>query len=549
MPFFGKNMKSRLRQPFAMVVVVGLVFVALLTFAGGWFSTQVAWNTTVRAEAYRQALRIRRAIFRQLNIAAAFIEPSSPAAAAAFEILKSKEFFRDEEGLVAIHIWDREGKLAWSSREQMMGKGLVNNIPPSARGGEFVHSFRVLDHESLGPGSESAVLLEVIVPLWWGTREPGTLPDLYAEIYVTPDFLVGDFRESSSRIWVVSIALGAAGYLFLIGVVWMMIRQRSRSFEQEGYLSVSRRIAAATASILEPEELFEKIVREIRQAIPCDRCLLASFDPVGRKFSAWRVESDLPLGVYGERLRPEQGELLDEIYLKRAPYRVFSDLRNSGHIRARELWEAGLRSLLIVPVLRDETPIAHIAISRTRLDAFGMEEVNLLLAIAGQIAPALRNAALYHTAETRARRMETLNELTQMVTENMEFSVILDRVAQAAAKLLDADHARVFVLDERHESLVLKAAYGGFPPPLTPEMRLSFGQSVTGWTLREMRPQIIADAQTDPRWEDVSWEWVPREEFRALLVQPVSYPGGVIGSINVMSERPDFFAPEDLTLL
>lgn len=549
MPFFEKNIKSWLHRPFALAACGGFIFVALLTIAGGWFSTQLMWQTTVRAEAHRQALRVRRAIFRESRIEEAFIDPASPAAAAVFQKLKAKEFFREEEGVVAVHIWDRKGRLAWSSREQMMEKGLVKKIPAGVRRGEIAYSFNALGHELLGAGAKAPSFLEAIVPLWWRPRTPDASPDLYIEIYANPDFLIKDFRDHKARIWILSIALGAAGYLFLLGLIWLLNRQWMRGARQEERLAVSRRIAAATASILEPEELFQKIVQEVRKLIPCDRCLVGTYDYAASRFNVWHVESDVVVGGVSSQLRVEQGNLLGGIYEKNDPFLDIPDLQKSPLARAQELAATGLRSLLAVPVLRGGETIAHIGVSSTRAGAFSEEHRDLLLSIAGQIGPALRNAALFHTAETRARRLETLHSLTQTITENMEISELLDRVAEAAAKLLDAEHARIFMMDDWREYLILKACYGGDPPPLTPEMRISLGQSITGWALQEMRPKIVVDAVNDPRWERVSWEWAPDEEFRAFLVHPISYPGGVLGSINVMSRKPGYFTREDLTLL
>ncbi|MEE8111028.1 MAG: PAS domain S-box protein [bacterium] len=126
---------------------------------------------------------------------------------------------------------------------------------------------------------------------------------------------------------------------------------------------------------------------------------------------------------------------------------------------------------------------------------------------------------------------------------------MLESIVRAAAVLLGAEHSRIFMVEEKEHELVLQAAYGRIPVPPNRVATLESGESVTGWAHQSGQALLIHDVQDDPRWKPMPWEWVPKEELRGLICQPLHSEGETVGFINCMSRTPGYFTQEDLNLL
>ncbi|MBI2132516.1 MAG: GAF domain-containing protein, partial [Candidatus Tectomicrobia bacterium] len=66
-------------------------------------------------------------------------------------------------------------------------------------------------------------------------------------------------------------------------------RQRALRLELAG------EITKALASTLRPGELFRTIAREIRRAVPCERCVIGSLDRESHRYHTWHAESEVEL--------------------------------------------------------------------------------------------------------------------------------------------------------------------------------------------------------------------------------------------------------------
>jgi hypothetical protein len=89
-------------------------------------------------------------------------------------------------------------------------------------------------------------------------------------------------------------------FLFTImgisGTAYAITRLKNVSDESENRASrlhIVDEIAKAVGSRLDPKEVFETIVREIRMAVPCERCLLATVDQENGNIHYWHTESDI----------------------------------------------------------------------------------------------------------------------------------------------------------------------------------------------------------------------------------------------------------------
>ncbi|MFN8633850.1 MAG: GAF domain-containing protein [Chloroflexota bacterium] len=83
------------------------------------------------------------------------------------------------------------------------------------------------------------------------------------------------------------------------------------------------------------------------------------------------------------------------------------------------LVEAGFRSLLALPLLRQDRPLGALVVVRRTPGAFSSEIVTLLQTFAGQCALAIHNARLYQELETQGRALEEASQHKSQFLANM----------------------------------------------------------------------------------------------------------------------------------
>jgi signal transduction histidine kinase/DNA-binding response OmpR family regulator len=153
-------------------------------------------------------------------------------------------------------------------------------------------------------------------------------------------------------------------------------------------------------------------------------------------------------------------------------------------------------SELAVPVRAGGRTLGLLSVLRRPGTPFPEEEVNLLSALAGQLAVALDKAASAAETERLARQMATLYDLGLETSALQDLRGLFAKAAGEAGRLIGADHTSVFRLDAAAGELRLFAAWAADPTRETlraPSFRL--GEGVAGRVAAEWQPLMLNDMQ------------------------------------------------------
>jgi PAS domain S-box-containing protein len=317
------------------------------------------------------------------------------------------------------------------------------------------------------------------------------------------------------------------------------------STEHATRLDIQNRIAKAVGSTMKPQELFQTIVREIREVVPCDRCTVGTIDRRNSRVHYWYSESDVDMEPVTE------GDVdsiwwLDRVYEEKLPSNIF-DYGEIDSPRARKMMESGLRSGLIVPILQDDQCIAHIALISSQAGAFSAGDESMLVSIADHMGLAMRNATLFSMAEKRASRLAVLNDLNQKITANLSLDGALKSIVRAVCDLTQGDHARILLVDEEGSQIYLRASHGEIPDPPGGPVQFAIGEGITGKVAETGEPYMVGDIQKDPSW--IHKDWAREHGIHGAIFQPLRQGERVIGVITCLTCVCDFFTREELNLL
>jgi signal transduction histidine kinase len=216
---------------------------------------------------------------------------------------------------------------------------------------------------------------------------------------------------------------------------------------------------------------------------------------------------------------------------------------------------SGSRTVLAIPLMREETPIGAIAIRRTEVRPFTDRQIALLQTFASQAVIAIENVRLFKEIQERNRDLtEALEQQTAtsevlrvIASSPTELQPVLETLLANAVKLSGATKGHIRQIDGEFYRVV--AHYGesperiGFlranPLPASPTTPI-------GRALVERRPIHILDVQLEP--EPVA-SLARQTGARTLLVTPLLREGTPIGGITIWRDFVEVFTERQIELV
>src|ERR671923_125534 len=262
---------------------------------------------------------------------------------------------------------------------------------------------------------------------------------------------------------------------------------------------------AAVNSTLDLDEVFELIARKVAEALETDACFVylyaeAADELVLRASYGTRVEDMTRV----PKMRPGEG-ITGTAAAERAPVMI----PRAAHLDPRfksfpNLREEQYESILAVPILARDRLEGALNVRTEAPRVFRDAEIDLLMAIAGQVAQAIENAKLYEAAQRRVAELEALASISEAVSESLYLEESLEAIVKRTMQAVGATGA----------ALVLEDGTVAWP-----EGRA--GKHATRVPLRWKGRQIgelVCDRDTPFREEDVDLGELV-ERLRAMLVQ------------------------------
>ena len=207
---------------------------------------------------------------------------------------------------------------------------------------------------------------------------------------------------------------------------------------------------AAVNSTLELQEVLELIASKTAEALHTDACFVYLYDEradelVLRATHGTRVEEM----TRRPRMRPGEG-ITGSAAAERAPVMI----PGQAHLDPRfktfsNLREDEYESILAVPILAREKLEGALNVRTREPRAFTELEIELLLAIAAQVAQTIEHAKLYAEARGRVRELEALARISEAVSESLYLEESLEAIVQATIEAVGATGAALVLEDGR----------------------------------------------------------------------------------------------------
>src|SRR6478609_1355051 len=218
--------------------------------------------------------------------------------------------------------------------------------------------------------------------------------------------------------------------------------------ETARHLRLLTETIAAVNSTLDLEEVLSLVAREVADALDADACFVYLYDEqadelVLRATHGTRVEE-----MTGRpRMRPGEG-ITGTAAEMRAPVMIPAQAHLDERFKAfPNLPEDEYESILAVPILARAKLAGALNVRTREPREFSAAEVDLLLAIAAQVAQTIEHAKLYADAQARVSELEALARISEAVSESLYLEESLEAIVQTTMEAVGATGAALVLED------------------------------------------------------------------------------------------------------
>jgi signal transduction histidine kinase len=216
----------------------------------------------------------------------------------------------------------------------------------------------------------------------------------------------------------------------------------------------------------------------------------------------------------------------------------------------------GLRTVLSVPLLRENEAIGALSVRRAEVQPFTEKQIELAETFADQAVIAIENVRLFDEVQARteelseALRQQTATaEVLKTISRTVfDLQRVLTTLLENAVRICGAKHGMIFRYDgERcHAAATYNAPAGALELWQRTPIRAGRGTTV-GRALLECRPVQIPDVEADPEYDFPEAQKL--QGHRTVLVVPLLREGVPLGTIGLWKTEVAPFTDKQIELL
>ncbi len=325
--------------------------------------------------------------------------------------------------------------------------------------------------------------------------------------------------------------------------------EQQRAKEMMGLANLAQSVSALN----DPQDLFARLIESLSELIEVEILGFLIYNENKRQLEARQPFKGLPVDItnwYHSAIQPDSpGE---KVWVSSEEI-VATDGPNDPQLQALGLHNlaqiASIRHTVLTPLTTGGHTLGYLQVANKPNGAtFNQNDRRLLAIIAGQVAPIIENAGLVQQSRRRAQRSETLRRIASLTGSKATLDEILKYSLLDLARLLQADIAAIYLLDEKRGELRLhrESTFGISPEITTPLNRISIEDAQFPLTVTGSRQQFVNGNLGGSDIPPVYRFMVESLRLVSVIAIPLIVRDRGIGEIIIGSSQEEFFSRGDV---
>ena len=205
---------------------------------------------------------------------------------------------------------------------------------------------------------------------------------------------------------------------------------------------------AAVNSTLDLEEVLALVARKVADALATEACFVYLYDERTDEL-VLRATHGTSVEEMTKRPRMRRGEgITGTAAAEQAPVMIPSQAHLDPRFKLfANLPEDQYESILAVPILARERLAGALNVRTLQPREFTQDEIELLVAIADQVAQTIEHAQLYAEAQQRVAELEALARISEAVSESLYLEESLEAIVKTTMDAVGATGAALVLED------------------------------------------------------------------------------------------------------
>lgn len=314
-----------------------------------------------------------------------------------------------------------------------------------------------------------------------------------------------------------------------------------------GLQTASQMLARAQ---MDEDEILARLQEQVRGLLPPSRVHVLLFFGAEARLFAWNRHGeafppsyfDTPAGqgIAGWMRETKESLLVGDFQ------------RDWEHLPARPTYHNPdpPRSAIFVPLVVGDEALGTLSVRSTEADVYSPDHLWQLKILGNQAAAAIQAGRLLRSEKWRASQLQTLAAITRSVVSILNLDDLLSHTVDVIQEALNYYHVQVFVIEPGADRAIFRAS----SDRATHESWLKMGRTVhigaegmIGWVAAHGEPLVAPDVSVDPLYIPDDPRLLPNT--RSEIAVPLKLESETLGVLDVQSEQPDAFGPDDLFIL
>jgi two-component sensor histidine kinase/putative methionine-R-sulfoxide reductase with GAF domain len=217
---------------------------------------------------------------------------------------------------------------------------------------------------------------------------------------------------------------------------------------RERHLRLLTETIEAVNSTLDLEEVLSLVARKVADALGADACFVYLYDERTNEL-VLRATHGTSVEEMTRRPRMRSGEgITGAAAADRAPVMIPKQAHLDPRFKSfSNLPEDQYESILAVPILARERLAGALNVRTVSPRTFTQDEIDLLVAIAAQVAQTIVHAQLYGEAQRRVSELEALARISEAVSESLYLEESLEAIVETTMEAVGATGAALVLED------------------------------------------------------------------------------------------------------